>query len=95
MRVVRTALVTSFCLSANAALSHSWYEPACCGGQDCGPVDDAVVDERRDGVHVKGFGVLSYSDPRLRWSRDFEAHVCATKGGEPKLLCVYRKPKGN
>ena len=51
--------------------------------------------ELPDGVHVSGFGVLSYSDPRLRWSRDFEAHVCATQYAPRKLLCVYRKPKAN
>jgi hypothetical protein len=58
-------------------------------------VADSVVEELADGVHVTGFGVLSYSDPRVRWSRDFEAHVCATLSTPRKLLCVYRKPKAN
>jgi hypothetical protein len=62
---------------------------------DCAPVADSVVEEFADGVHVSGFGVLSYGDPRLRWSRDLEAHVCATQSLPRKLLCVYRKPKAN
>jgi len=93
---MRLALAGIFLLSIRpAADAHSWYEVACCSGVDCAPVPDTVVEELPDGVHVSGFGVLSYSDPRLRWSRDFEAHVCATQGSQPKLLCVYRKPKGN
>ena len=82
-------------MPSHAVRVHSWYEAACCSGVDCAPVADSVVEELADGVHVSGFGVLSYSDPRLRWSRDFEAHVCATQYAPRKLLCVYRKPKAN
>ena len=77
------------------AQAHGWYEPACCSGVDCAPVADSVVEELPDGVHVSGFGTLAYGDPRLRWSRDYEAHVCATLSSPRKLLCVYRKPKAN
>jgi hypothetical protein len=91
----RTALITgcgplmfSFAGSAGA---HAWYEPACCSERDCAAVDDGVVVERVDGVHVKGWGVLSRTDPRLRWSRDDHDHVCAMP---EKLYCVYRKPNG-
>jgi hypothetical protein len=80
---------------ATGAHAHGWYEAACCSGTDCAPVDDAAVEEMADGVHVDGFGVLSYSDPRLRWSKDFEAHVCATATAPRRLLCVYRRPKSD
>lgn len=80
-----------FLLSASAAFAHSFYEPACCSDRDCAPVADGVVVEKADGVHVKGWDVLSRTDPRLRWSRDDQDHVCQQPG---KLLCVYRKPNG-
>ena len=73
------------------ASAHSWYEAACCSSKDCKSVDDGAVLEMADGVHVKGWGVLSRSDSRLRWSRDDRDHICEQPG---KLLCVYRKPNG-
>jgi hypothetical protein len=74
-----------------SAQAHSWYEVACCHERDCVPVEDGVVVEKTDGVHVQGFGILSRSDSRLRTSRDDQDHVCQQPG---KLLCVYRKPNG-
>jgi hypothetical protein len=96
--VIRSALIIGGTLAAiallvalfvGAALSHEWYEPACCSGNDCAPVDDGTVVEKSDGVHVQGWGVLNRSDPRVRWSRDDRDHVCAIAG---KLYCVYRNP---
>jgi hypothetical protein len=71
--------------------AHSWYEPKCCSGVDCKPVDDEVIAEKSDGLHVQGFGIMSYTDPRLNWSRDYQNHLCV-RGG--KLLCIYRRPQG-
>jgi hypothetical protein len=85
------SIVGLLLLSVTSARGHSWYEPSCCSGQDCAPVADGVVTENRLGVHVQGFGFLSPSDSRVRWSRDDQDHVCASGG---KLLCVYRKPSG-
>jgi len=76
--------------SCVAAHAHDWYETSCCGGSHCGPVADGVVIEGADGVTVEGFGLLSYGDTRLRWSRDDRDHLCVVDG---KLACVYRKPK--
>ena len=70
---------------------HLWYENACCADQDCHPVEDGVVTEGRDGVEVQGFGTLSYTDSRLRWSQDNRDHLCVSN--IHKLICVYRKPK--
>lgn len=99
----RTVLPWVFVLVAAAMLilatlttagAHSWYEPQCCSSTDCAPVDDGVVEEKSDGIHVKGYGVLSYTDPRIRWSKDDQDHLCTEQYGQHKLLCVYRKPKG-
>jgi len=79
--------------------AHDWYESACCSGKDCMPVKDGVVTETADGVRVEGFGILSESDSRLRWSQDDRDHICAFNSstfGAPvtrKLQCVYRKRK--
>jgi len=90
---MRLILATLAIMLADPALSHSWYEPACCSGVDCAPVADGIVEEREDGVHVIGYGILSYGDARLRWSRDEQDHMCVTQDASHKLLCVYRKPK--
>jgi hypothetical protein len=73
------------------ARAHGWYELACCSGSDCAPVEDGVVVEKSDGIHVQGWGVIHPGDPRLRWSRDDRDHICARPG---KLICIYRKPSG-
>jgi hypothetical protein len=92
---LRTAVIAAcapiMIIVAGSACAHSWYEPACCSEGDCVPVDDGVVYEKVDGVHVQGWGVLSRTDPRVRWSRDDHDHVCAMLG---KRSCVYRKPNG-
>lgn len=80
-------------LTVTPAAAHdlAWYEASCCHDQHCRPVDDGVVNEKTDGVWVDGYGILSYSDPRLRWSRDNNDHLCVNG---TKLICVYRRPKG-
>ena len=80
--------------TAERARAHSWYEVTCCSERDCLPVDDGVVVERADGVHVQGHGTLSRTDPRLRMSRDDRDHLCVSQHAATKLLCVYRKPNG-
>jgi hypothetical protein len=84
-------LVVILVLYNAAAKSHEWYEPACCSGLDCKPVHDADVVEIPDGVHVRGWGILSRTDPRIRTSRDDASHICQMPG---KLYCVYMKPNG-
>lgn len=80
-------------LWATAAQGHSWYDPSCCSTIDCAPVAEGVVEDAPDGgINVKGYGHLSATDPRVRWSRDHQDHLCIS--GSKKLLCVYRKPKG-
>jgi hypothetical protein len=81
-------------LLGGPAAAHEWYELSCCDEQHCSPVPDGTVEEGKDGVIVQNFGILSYTDPRLRWSKDNRDHLCILRGYKPKLLCVYRKPKG-
>src|SRR5262245_9668074 len=96
------AALAIYALSAAPAHAHSWYDRSCCSDQDCHPVPDGSVTETKDGVVVKGWGIMSETDPRLRWSQDDQDHLCESKPGPaalgkwastPKLLCVYRKRK--
>lgn len=98
--VIWAIYATMIAAAINSAQAHDWYESACCSGQDCKPVPDGVVTEHVDGVHVQGYGVLSESDPRIRWSQDDRDHICAAtnppyyaQGIQQKLRCVYRKRK--
>lgn len=89
-------IILSFALlvfSVNRGWTHSWYDDSCCSTVDCAPVEDGLVEEKAGGVHVKGFGVMSYQDSRLRWSRDEKDHLCISTLSK-ELLCVYRRPKG-
>lgn len=67
------------------------YDLACCNLRDCRPDEDNRVKDTRDGLFVQGHGIMSYTDPRIRKSRDDRDHICEDKG---KLICVYQRPKG-
>lgn len=86
-----------FAIGMRAVNAHGWYESSCCGGEDCKPVPDGTVTETKEGVTVQGWGIMSESDGRLRWSQDERDHICISKAtyAAPigKLLCVYRKRK--
>lgn len=100
--VLSIALLFLFLTAAKPARAHEWYEAACCSGQDCKPVPDGTVTETDHGVEIKGWGVISETDPRIRWSQDDQDHLCVRPPGpafygnfaaKPKLMCVYRKRK--
>lgn len=94
MRTAVVALALAALLYATKAPAHSWYEPSCCSGFDCAPVEDGVVVENpRTGAVTVLSHTLDRADPRVRLSRDDQDHVCQSPSG--KLLCVYLKPKGN
>ena len=78
-------------IGAASAHDQHLYDMACCDRQDCKPVADGVVEEKADGVHIQGHGIVNRLDPRLRTSRDDRDHLCI-RGG--KMICVYRKPNG-
>jgi hypothetical protein len=89
------ALFIILALIAREASAHSFYSYECCSDRDCGPVDDAAVEERPDGYHVRGFvEVVKLGDPRLKWSPDDQDHVCARTGVAERIYCIYRRSKG-
>lgn len=88
--MIRTLVVLILIAFAiRVAWGHGWYEQSCCSDKDCHPVENGAVQNGKEGVAVEGFGLLSYSDPRLRWSRDDRDHICHNG---IKLHCVYRRP---
>lgn len=89
--VYRITTISGVLLLSTAAMGHGFYEPQCCSDQDCKPVHDSDVVEKPDGVHVRGWGVLHRTDPRIRTSRDDASHICEMPH---KLFCVYMKPNG-
>jgi len=84
---LRTALTLAALLATSAAAhSHSWYEPSCCSGYDCAPVDDVRM--TRSGWYVESTGeTIPYGDDRERPSRDGQFHRCAPPG--EKTRCLY------
>jgi hypothetical protein len=79
-----------------AADAHGWYDPECCGEQDCKPVADGVVNDANDsGVDVQGFGHIGPKDSRLRMSLDVHDHLCIhTYAESQRLICVYHVRRG-
>ena len=55
--------------------AHSFYDPSCCGGQDCAPVADGAVTEDPDGYHFEDM-TIPYSDPLIKVSPDDQFHIC-------------------
>lgn len=50
----RIGLVLSIlALAALPLFAHSWYDPACCGGNDCAPIPSITVTAGPDGWHVR------------------------------------------
>ena len=50
----RVGLVLSIlALAAMPLFAHSWYDPACCGGNDCAPIPSIAVTAGADGWHVR------------------------------------------
>lgn len=64
------------------AKSHEWYDPYCCNGQDCGPVEKEPT-TTKGGYLING-QVFPFS--KVRASKDNRFHVCIWGG---KVRCVY------
>lgn len=82
--------------------AHSWYDPACCSGQDCAPAPVGSVVATRNGwaVHIEPgehpmLGDMSFDDvvpygsDGIHESQDDQFHVCISGGPDPRLLCLY------
>lgn len=83
--VIAVILIVAICW-AHQALSHSWYEPDCCSGDDCKPVSPEDLIEVEDGWKYLPTGYV-FKGKQIRPSRDRHFHVCITKSGTH--YCVY------
>ena len=77
------------------AWGHSWYDPDCCGGNDCEPVQ-AVAYVAADVGKVPVMVVTTSlgtkpvtGETRIRESRDGRMHACIFQG---RLICLYLPP---
>lgn len=88
-------------LAAPGARSHSWYDLACCAGNDCAPIPASAVNASRAGYSVTirpgehplvkdkpVSGFVAYADARP--SQDSEFHACIVAGA---IKCLYA-PQG-
>lgn len=101
--MLRSLILGAALLSAAPALSHSWYDAACCSDYDCQPVSEETItrlpngDVRiilRPGDHkmVDTYTLDEIVLPdRIRRSRDGSWHACVAKSSR-KILCLYEPP---
>lgn len=89
------ALGAAACGLVRPAGAHSWYDPWCCNGGDCGParVDGFVAASAaaRPAMQVsnhKGTAVVE-AQTRFLSSKDHQLHACIYMG---RLRCVYLPP---
>lgn len=95
-----TRLAAVLTLLCGPAWAHDWYDPACCSGEDCAPVEVDVVTATVMGWLVEvDVGdhplakkhqtlVIPYDDPRIRRSLDQDFHVCLGLLSN-RIYCVY------
>lgn len=80
-------------LALPVLLAHSWYEPACCSGQDCAPLtrESTVVPGNAGGYQVTvkpGAGTVFFPQEKVRPSQDGLYHACISlSAGTP--ICLY------
>lgn len=72
-------------MSAQPGLAHDWYDPKCCGGQDCHPVPcDQLSEDSKGNWH---WGPYTFYKNAIEPSKDSKCHVCIHGGYNP--ICVY------
>jgi len=79
-------------LLTSVAYGHSWYEPACCSGYDCKPVNQEDLEELSGGCWRYIPLNLKFCGPQVRPSQDSKWHVCYREVkvlGSIKPYCVY------
>lgn len=79
------------------ASSHGWYDPECCSGRDCAPVEEEWLGEK-DGQQGRwmrtkvGTVFVPSTFPRRKPSKDWSTHVCIgwnLEEGGAYPRCVY------
>lgn len=94
--VISVIVVMAFIVGwAFQARGHSWYDPDCCGGNDCEPVS-AVTYAASDAATIPVLVVTTSlgtkpvtPQTKIRESRDGRMHACIYQG---KLICLYMPP---
>lgn len=89
------ALLAIAVLLCGYAWGHSWYDPDCCGGNDCEPVS-AVAYVASDAaklpvmVVTTSLGTKAVTEQtKIRESKDGRMHACIYQG---RLICIYMPP---
>ncbi|MGA7450895.1 MAG: hypothetical protein WBW73_06330 [Rhodoplanes sp.] len=63
-------------LAPSVSFAHSWYDPACCSGQDCKPVPETDLKKHPDG-RWEYLPLHQFFNPdQERPSGDANYHVC-------------------
>lgn len=97
------ALAFAFLLiSIKTGRAHHWYDPECCSGRDCFPVEAQVIVLPNGSYFIpltqETFAHPDSADhPRARWSKDNRFHRCTANGDRNALasLCLYVPPPGS
>ncbi len=82
-------MMTIAIVSLNLILpAHDWYDPQCCGGQDCHPVPCEELVEQGNGDWK--WNVYTFDKNKVTSSHDSKCHVCVHSTGIGKVpLCAY------
>ena len=90
---VLLVLVIAFVMiAAPPARGHSFYDPYCCSGQDCEPIDDKRVKLVEGGYLLDDAHFIAEKDARQ--APDGNYHACFWPNPET-LRCFYRPSLGS
>lgn len=95
-RMIKALIITAIALYwvafASLAWAHSWYDGDCCSEADC--TKSSEVEELKGGYWIKETQeFVSEKDPRVRWSKDQDFHVCRPASWD-HVRCLYRPQPG-
>lgn len=83
-------LLKAAILASQLMLVHDFYDPSCCSGQDCKPVQCNELKTQDDGyTEYRGF---LFSKEMRKTAPDGMCHVCISKYDEGRInipRCVY------
>ena len=70
------------------ALSHSWYDPECCSGQDCAIALEINMATKM--VRTPLGSAPMDAQTKIKDSKDSKTHACIRQG---KVICLYLPPQ--
>lgn len=65
--------------------AHEWYDPSCCSGEDCKPIESCSEIEELPEGRVKWNGYIFRKD-QVKPSKDSKCHICIFRGNP---MCAY------